>query len=104
MKTMKHAGWILVLIVALGAMGCGGVDERAVYKIARDHVEQQLAQGVSVSARKASLLAVNKNAARADINYVRGGAEPVEGYFTVWCKRTRLRWEFDYSTDSRNAN
>ncbi|NQU41588.1 MAG: hypothetical protein HQ523_16705 [Lentisphaerae bacterium] len=100
---MKYAGWVLVLAVAMGSVGCGRMDERAVYNVARDHVVQQVGEGVTVSSRRESLLAVNKNAARADINYTRGGSDPVEGYFTVWCKRTRLRWEFDYSTDSRNA-
>jgi len=85
------------------ATGCGRMDERKVYRIAREHVEQQVGDDVEVSPMAKSLFAVGKNAARVDLDYHRGGATPVEGYMTVWCKRIRMRWEFERATDSRST-
>ncbi len=99
---MKYMRFALGLIVVVGVVGCGRMDERAVYRIACEHAEQQLGEGVTVGPIDEAMFAVGKNAARVDINYARGGADPIDGYMTVWCKRIRLRWELDRSTDSRN--
>ena len=99
MTSMK---WWVILGVMLVSVGCRRMDDRAVYRIARDHVEQQVGDDVDVSPIGDSLLAVTKNAARVDVDYRRGGDRPVEGRMTVWCKRIRMRWEFERSTDSRS--
>ncbi len=100
---MRIVSVALLAAMVLLAAGCRRVDERKVYRIARDHVEQQVGEGVEVSSMKDTLFAVGKNAARVDVDYRRGGAQPVEGYMTVWCKRIRMRWEFERATDSRSS-
>ncbi len=100
---MKIAGMVLLAAVVMLAAGCGRIDERKVYRIARNHIEQQVGEGVEVSPKDKAIFAVGKNAARVDVDYRRGGASPVEGYMTVWCKRIRMRWEFERATDSRSA-
>ncbi|MBT3294081.1 MAG: hypothetical protein HN919_17770 [Verrucomicrobia bacterium] len=99
---MNGLRWLVVFGVVAVSVGCGRVDEKKVYTIARDHVMQQVGEEAEVTTRKASRLAVNKNMARVDIDYRRGGSAPVEGYMTVWCKRVRMRWEFERATDSRS--
>ena len=91
---------LLMAVVGLTA-GCRRLDERKVYRVARDYVEQQVGEGVEVSPMDKALFAVGKNAARVDIDYRRGGGSPVEGYMTVWCKRIRMRWAFERATDPR---
>ncbi len=56
-----------------------------------------------MATRGAALFAIGKNAARVDLDYERGGPDPVEGCMTVWCKRVRMRWEFERAIDSRSA-
>ncbi len=100
---MKIVAVALLGVLVMGAAGCGRIDERKVYRIAREHVEQQVGEGVDISPMDESLFAVGKNAARVDVDYRRSGADPVEGYMTVWCKRVRMRWEFERATDSRSS-
>jgi hypothetical protein len=99
---MNGLRWLVVAGLIAACVGCGRVDEGKVYKIARAHVMQQVGEETEVTTRKTSRLAVNKNMARVDIDYRRGGSTPVEGYMTVWCKRVRMRWEFERATDSRS--
>lgn len=100
---MKISSMVLLATVVLLAAGCGRIDERKVYRIAREHVEEQVGEGVEVSPMDKALFAVGKNAARVDVDYRRDGAPPVEGYMTVWCKRIRMRWVFERATDSRTS-
>ncbi|MDP6631135.1 MAG: hypothetical protein QGH42_11575 [Kiritimatiellia bacterium] len=100
---MKVLGCTLLIAVGVMAAGCGGIDKRDVYRIARDHVEQQAGKGVKVSSRDEALFAIGKSAARVDVDYNREFPDPVEGIMTVWCKRVRMRWEFERSIDSRSA-
>lgn len=99
---MNGLRWLVVIAVVAASVGCRRVDEGKVYKIARAHVIQQVGEETEVTSLKKSLVAVNKNMARVDIDYRRGGNPPVEGYMTVWCKRVRMRWEFERATDSRS--
>jgi len=103
MSDMKMRWVVAVSVAVVLSAGCGRIDERKVYRIAREHVEHELGEDVDVSPMKTSLFAVGKNAARVDVDYHRGGNNPVEGYMTVWCKRIRMRWEFERATDSRTA-
>jgi hypothetical protein len=100
---MKVVSVALLATMVVLAAGCRRVDERKVYRIARDYVEQQVGEGVEVSPMGKTLFAVGKNAARVDVDYRRSGADPVEGYMTVWCKRVRMRWEFERAADSRSS-
>ena len=112
MKRMQSGGsavtitsclrWITVIGLVAMSVGCRRMDERAVYQIARDYLVQQVGADVEVSSRGESKVAVNKNMARVDLDYRMDGSQPVEGYITVWCKRVRMRWEFERATDSRN--
>ena len=101
---MKRWRWMVVAVLIAASVGCRRIDERKVYRIARAHVEQQVGEDVEVSPIDEALLAVGKNAARVDVDYRRGGAAPVEGYMTVWCKRIRMRWEFERAADGRSSS
>jgi hypothetical protein len=100
---MKVLGFTLLVVVGVMAAGCGRIDKRDVYRIARDHVEQQVGDGIEVSPPGKALFAIGKSAARVDVDYERESPDPVEGVMTVWCKRVRMRWEFERAIDSRSA-
>lgn len=101
MKTRWMLGIVSAMVML--SVGCRRIDERDVYRIAREHVAQQLGEGVQVSARDEARFAVGKNAARIDLDYTRQGPDPVKGYMTVWCNRIRMRWVFDRAIDHRTT-
>ncbi len=89
----------LAVLGVLCVVGCGSIDRRNVYRIARTHVEQEMGEGVRVSSMDDALFAIGKNAARVDVDYQRKGTAPASGYMTVWCKRIRMRWVFERAID-----